>query len=53
MKEKTVTVRERKGGRGEKRVAAGCCEEAMEERRENGCVKLCVGETGYGKQQMG
>ena len=49
MKEKTVTVRESKGGRGERRVATGCCEEAMKERGENSCVKLCVGEKGGGK----
>ena len=50
MKEETVNVREMKGeGRGVERVATGGCEEAMEERRKNGCMYLCSREKGCGK----
>ena len=53
MKEKTVNVREMKGeGREVDRVATGWCEEAIEERRKNGCMNMCGGEKGCGQQEL-
>ena len=52
MEEKAATVGESEEGRGERRVATGCCEEAMRWMGEKSCVKMCVGENGHVEGQL-